>query len=123
MNAGLRLPGEGLGLNWEWVGFVVAIRRDTSMSSSSLYTGKNSEISLALLSFSYAPTHVSLYQLRGRRACFFCGELRLFTLGQKGHVPGNNSSSTLPQCEGRTSIKVAPETLMEFCLLDGVWVL
>lgn len=94
MNAALGLPGEGLGLNWEWVGFVVAIRRDTSMSSSSLYTGKNSEISLALLSFSYAPAHVSLYWLgwilRGRRACFCCGELSLFTLGQKGCVPGNN---------------------------------
>lgn len=84
MNAALRLPGEELGLNWEWVGFVVAIRRDTSKSSSSLYTGKNSKISLALLSFSYAPTHVSLYPLRGG----FSGE------GEHASVVG--SSGCLP---------------------------
>lgn len=53
MNPGLRLPGEGLGLSWEWLGFIVAIRRDPSRSTS-LCTGRNSEMPLApLMSFSY----------------------------------------------------------------------
>lgn len=53
MNPGLRLPGEGLGLSWEWLGFIIAIRRDTSRSTS-LCTGKISEMPLApLMSFSY----------------------------------------------------------------------
>lgn len=53
MNPGLRLPGDGFGLSWEWLGFIVAIRRDTS-TSTSLCTGKNSEMPLApLMSFSY----------------------------------------------------------------------
>lgn len=49
MNPGLRLPGEGLHLNWKWLGFIIAIRRGTSSSRSHFCTGKNSELSLAPL--------------------------------------------------------------------------
>lgn len=65
MNNALRFPGEGLALNWEWLGLVVAMRRVTSMSSCSFCTGQNSEVSLApLMCFSCSLAQLSLYQLR-----------------------------------------------------------
>lgn len=61
---------------------------------------------------------------RGKESMLLLWGAQAVYLGAEGPCAWKQSlSSTLPQGEGRTSIKVVPETLMEFCLLDGVWVL
>ena len=94
MNAALKIAGEGLGLNWKWEGFIVAIKSGTCMSTSSFCAGKNSEISLALLSFSM-PRHIvpftgSRVDSQGKKSMFLVWGAQAVYLGQKGRVPGNN---------------------------------